>query len=96
MNEYDEDGYLNAEINIKEFVYSSADTTEEAINVTWKNQNDLSDEYTTEYESDNITYYDLISQIKDRILLNWILMNNDKVTVSQLNLRAIKLLTMVI
>ena len=81
MKEYDDDGYLNAEINIKEFVYSSADTTEEAINVTWKNQDDPNDEYTTEYELDNITYHDLISRIKDRILLKLDIDEQDKVTV---------------
>ena len=39
------------------------------------------EEYTTEYELDNITYHDLISRIKDRILLKLEIDENDKVTV---------------
>ncbi len=81
MKEYDDDGYLNAEINVKEFVYSSADTTEDEINVTWKNKDDSSEEYTTEYDRDNITYSNLISKIKDRILLKFEFDEGDKVTV---------------
>ncbi len=81
MKEYDDDGYLNADINIKEFAYSTADTTEDAINVTWKNIKDTTEEYTTEYEKDNITYSDLISKIKDRILLKLDIDENDKVKV---------------
>ena len=81
MKEYDDDGYLNAQINIKEFHYSSTDTTDEVIYVTWKNIEDSTEEYTSEYELDNISYRDLISKIKDRILLKFEIDENDKVTV---------------
>ena len=81
MSEYEDDGYLNAHINVKEFVYSTADTTEDAIDVTWKNKDDSTEEYTTEYEQDNISYSDLISKIKNRILLKFEFDEGDKVTV---------------
>ncbi len=81
MNEYEKDGYLNAVINIKEFVYSSADTTEDAINVTWKNKADSTEEYATEYDRDNITYSNLINKIKDRILVKFEIDEGDKVKV---------------
>ena len=81
MSEYEDDGYLNAHINVKEFVYSTADTTEDAIDVTWKNKDDSTEEYTTEYERDNISYSDLISKIKNRILLKFEFDEGDKVTV---------------
>ena len=84
MKEYDDDGYLNAQINIKEFVYSTADTTDEVINVTWKNLEDTTEEFTTEYEIDNISYRDLISKIKDRILLKLEIDENDKVIVRKI------------
>ncbi len=84
MKEYDDDGYLNAQINIKEFGYSTADTTDEVINVTWKNLEDTTEEFTTEYEIDNISYRDLISKIKDRILLKLEIDENDKVIVRKI------------
>ncbi|HEY6906105.1 MAG TPA: POTRA domain-containing protein, partial [Ignavibacteriaceae bacterium] len=66
---YADDGYLNAKLNTERFDYFRADTTEDEINVIWRNEKDLSDEYTVNYPKSEITYSDLISRIKERVLL---------------------------
>jgi outer membrane protein insertion porin family len=45
MKLYDKDGYLNAEIKMEHFVYYTADTTKDNIDVVWRNEKDFSDEY---------------------------------------------------
>src|SRR3972149_7102862 len=75
---YEEDGYLNAIIDPEYFSYSTADTTEDNIIVTWHNDNDLSDEYKLEYSKSDNAYADLIPKIKDRILLKFKIVENDQ------------------
>ncbi len=84
---YEEEGYLNAKINILKYNYYTADTTDEAINVVWRNEKDLSDEYTLEYEMDEITYSNLIARIKDRILLKMEIEENDQIVVREIEFR---------
>ncbi len=65
---YEKDGYLNAKIMPKYFVYYTADTSDDKVNVIWRDEKKLSDEYTVEYDLNN-DYTNLIDKIKDRILL---------------------------
>ena len=81
---YEEDGYLNAIIDPEYFSYSTADTTEDNIIVTWHNDNDLSDEYKLEYSKSDNAYADLIPKIKDRILLKFKIVENDQTTVREI------------
>jgi outer membrane protein insertion porin family len=81
---YADDGYLNAKLNTQRFDYFRADTTEEEINVIWRNEKDLSDEYTVNYSKSEITYSDLISRIKERILLKLIVNEGEEVTVRKI------------
>jgi outer membrane protein insertion porin family len=78
---YDDDGYLNAVVEPKYYVFLSADTSEDKITVTWRNEKDFSDEYKLDYETGDVSYYNLIPKIKDRILLKIEIQENDKVTV---------------
>ena len=63
---YEDDGYLNAEVTDKYYNFYRADTTEDGIEVTWRNEKDLSDEYTYLYETSDIIYRNLVERIKDR------------------------------
>ncbi|HKI77196.1 MAG TPA: outer membrane protein assembly factor BamA [Ignavibacteriaceae bacterium] len=78
---YEEDGYYNAQIKEEYFIYYSADTTDESIIVTWHNENDLSDEYKLTYNKSDNSYIDLITKIKDRILLKISIQENTQTTV---------------
>jgi len=81
---YEEEGYLNAKINTKIYRYFTADTTDDEIIVTWRNDKDLSDEYPIEYPKDEITYSNLIEKIKDRVVLFMDIEENEEVTVRKI------------
>jgi len=79
---YYEDGYLNAKVTSQSFVYFTADTSKDGIIVTWRDEKDFSKEYKLLYEfDDDRTINNLISKIKDRILLIYNIVENDKITV---------------
>lgn len=84
---YEEEGYLNAKIDIKRYTYYTADTTDDEINVIWRNEKDLSDEYTLEYEKDEIQYSNLIARINDRFLLKMVIQENDQVIVREIEFK---------
>jgi outer membrane protein insertion porin family len=82
--EYEKEGYLNASITSKYYSFFNADTVGSNIIVTWRNQDDLSDEYTDEYESGDLYYSNLIEKIKDRVLLKLEIDEGDEVTVREI------------
>ncbi len=81
LNLYKTEGYLNASVNIEQFVYFSADTLDDDITVIWRNEKDLSDELPVEYFSGERSYSNLISRIKDRIVLKMTIEEGDEVVV---------------
>ena len=82
---YDEEGFLNAKITDKLYNFFRADTSEDGdITVIWRNQKDLSDEYELLYESDDLSYSNLISRIKDRVLLKLEIEEGDEVIVREI------------
>jgi outer membrane protein insertion porin family len=81
---YADEGYLNAKVNTERFDFFEADTTEDEIVVTWRNEKDLSNEYKVNYPKSEITYSDLISRIKERILLKLVVEEGEEVTVRKI------------
>ena len=82
---YDEEGYLNAKITDKLYSFFTADTSEDGdITVIWRNQKDFSDEYELLYESDDLSYSNLIPRIKDRVLLKLEIDEGDEVIVREI------------
>ncbi len=81
---YEEEGFLNAKITEKYYNFYRADTTEDGIEVTWQNQKDLSDEHTILYEDKDIIYTNLIDRIKDRVLLKFVIKENEEVVVREI------------
>ncbi len=78
---YEEKGYLNSEITSKFFEYFKADTTKDGITVTWRNKQNLTEEYKTTYEKGDMFYANLVEKIKNRTLLKFHFTENSKVTV---------------
>ncbi|RPI69401.1 MAG: outer membrane protein assembly factor BamA, partial [Ignavibacteriales bacterium] len=81
---YEEEGYLNSEITEVYYDFYRADTTDDGIEITWRNQKDLSDEHVILYEDDDIIYTNLVDRIKDRVLLKLVIDENDEVVVREI------------
>jgi outer membrane protein insertion porin family len=84
LDAYEEEGYLNAKINIKEYKYFRADTTSSNITVIWRNEKDLSDEITIDYPIKDISYSNLIDRIQDRVVLFLDIEENEEVIVREI------------
>ncbi len=81
---YADDGYLNAEIVTKRYVYYTADTIDNDITVTWRQEKDFSDELPVEYEESDRVYSNLIDKIKNRIVLKLEIEEGDEVVVRKI------------
>jgi outer membrane protein insertion porin family len=81
---YDEEGFLNATIDPQLFTFFQADTSDDEIEVIWRNQKDLSDEYTTYYDYDPDSRSNIVRKIKDRTLLKYVIEEGDEVIVRQI------------
>lgn len=81
---YDEEGLLNAEISPKYYAFYKADTAKSYVNVTWRNQNDFTDEFVNEYSLDDKSNSKLVEKIKDRILLKFDIIENDQVKIREI------------
>ena len=82
---YEEDGYFNTKYKAKYYRYFSADTTDDQILVRWQNTDDLSDETETEYDLNDNLSTNLISKIKDRMLLKLVIEEGNEVTVREID-----------
>lgn len=78
---YKEEGYLNALVDVSRYIYFTADTVDDDITIIWRNEKDLSDELPVEYPSGERTYSNLISRIKDRIVLKLNIDEGDEIVV---------------
>ena len=81
---YEKEGYLNATVDIERYVYFTADTLDDDITVIWRNEKDFSEELPLEYFSGERTYSNLISRIKDRIVLQITIEEGDEVVVRKI------------
>ena len=85
LKNYATDGYLNADVNPVTYRYFTADTTKKGIEIKWRNEKDLADEFSVEYPFGDITYSNLIEKIKDRVLIKLKIKENDKITVREIH-----------
>lgn len=84
---YDDEGYLNAFIEEKYFSFFEYDSTEDYIEVTWRNDKNLAEEYKTKYERSDIFFNNMREKIKNRILLIFDIKENDKVVVRSITFK---------
>ncbi|MGD8778905.1 MAG: outer membrane protein assembly factor BamA [Ignavibacteria bacterium] len=82
---YDEEGLLNAEITHDTFSFFEADTTSDEIIVTWRNDENLTDQYETFYEYDPAFDFRRISKIKERKLLLFRIKEGDRIEVRKID-----------
>ncbi len=81
---YEEDGYLNADITPVKFEFFRADTADDEVFVTWRNENDFSDEYETEYEYEPGKISRALRRIEERVLLMFRIDEGDEVVVREI------------
>lgn len=81
---YEKDGFLNATITYSIMEFYKADTLKKEIEVTWRNEEDLSDVYKTKYDYDPKTTSNMIDKIKDRVLVKFDIDEGDKVIVKKI------------
>ncbi|KAF0151287.1 MAG: outer membrane protein assembly complex [Ignavibacteria bacterium] len=82
--QYEEEGFLNAQITPSRYVFFQADTTDDEVIITWRNEKDLSKEHQTTYDLDMATTVNSVVRIKDRILMMMDIEEGDEVTVNQI------------
>jgi outer membrane protein insertion porin family len=81
---YDEEGYLNAKIDAQLYTFFRADTSDDEIIVTWRNEKDFSDEYETSYDYDPDYKSDILRKVKSRTLLKYVFDEGDEVIVKKI------------
>ena len=69
LKNYEEEGYLNAKISQESYHFFTADTSDEEVTVTWRNDKDLSKEYQTKFEIVKNSSLNSITKIKDRVVV---------------------------
>ncbi len=82
---YEDDGYFNTKFNTKYYNYFSADTSTDKILVRWRNTKDLADEYESEYYLNESKSSNLISKIKERMLLKIQIEEGKKIVVREIS-----------
>ncbi len=80
-NLYEEDGYLNVKIDPRQYEFFKADTSDDEITVLWKNIDDPTEEYETEYDYDPDVRSRLMRKVKNRVLLVIYLDEGDEVII---------------
>jgi outer membrane protein insertion porin family len=82
---YDEEGYLNAKITPRYFSFVSADTTDDKIIATWRNDKDFSWEIETEYDYNPNIPSRIIDKIESRKVLIYEIDEGDEVVVRKIS-----------
>ncbi len=81
MKLYEEEGLFNASIQYHYYSFFSADTTKKEIITRWRNLNNYADEIEEIYEISEVKYSDLISRLKDRVIIKLDIKEGDVVKV---------------
>ena len=81
---YDDDGYLNAKIVPNYYTFFHADTSDQELSVTWRDEKDLSKEYKTTYELDKNSSLNSVAKIKDRTIVMLDITEGDEVTIEHI------------
>lgn len=82
---YIDDGFLNVKISPQKFSFLKADTTDDEIIVSWVNNNDSSDTEETVYEYSPDRRSNIITRIKERLLLVLDVEEGDEVIIQNIS-----------
>lgn len=81
---YEKEGLLSAIIEDKYYTFLSADTTKDEIITRWRNDKVFSDEIEFRYDRGDTKYSDLVSRIKDRVIIKFIIDEGEEVRVRKI------------
>lgn len=81
---YEKEGLLSAKIEDRFYTFLSADTTKDEIITRWRNEKDFSDEYELRYDFGSVRTSDLISRIRDRIIVKFTIDEGEVVRVRKI------------
>jgi outer membrane protein insertion porin family len=81
---YEDDGYLNATISPEYYTFFQADTADNKINITWRNEKDFSKEYKTSYDFDKNSSINSVGKIKERTVVLLDIREGDEVTIERI------------
>jgi outer membrane protein insertion porin family len=82
--QYEDEGYLNAKVDVSYFEFFRADTTEDELIITWRNNKNLAEEYQTTFDKDKATSINSIERIKDRTLVMLKFIEGDEVLIQSI------------
>jgi len=81
---YIDDGYLNAKITDEYYSFFKADTSEDEITITWRNNKDLSKEQTTIIDLDKASSINSIDRVKNRTLVTFTFDEGNEVQINDI------------
>ncbi|MFH0734758.1 MAG: outer membrane protein assembly factor BamA [bacterium] len=81
---YNEEGLLNAVITPVEYKFFKADTVDDEINVTWQDLQNADNTYETVYDYDSDRKSDVITKMKERVLLVYNIEEGEIVKVNEI------------
>lgn len=81
---YAEEGFLNSQIVPTQYKFFEADTSDDEITVTWQDVTNADNTYKTVYDYDSDNRVDVISKMKDRILLVYQINEGDILKVKEI------------
>lgn len=81
---YIDDGYLNAKITDEYYSFFKADTSEDEITITWRNNKDLSKEQTTIIDLDKASSINSIDRVKNRTLVTFTFDEGNEVQINNI------------
>lgn len=84
LKQYEKEGLLSASIEDKHYTFLTADTTKDEIITRWRNDKDFSDEIEFRYDRGDTKYSDLVSRIKDRVIIKFIIDEGEEVRVRKI------------
>lgn len=85
LDQYEDEGYLNAKIEIHYFTFFKADTTEDEIIITWRNEKNLAHEYQTQFDKEKATSINSVERIKDRTIVMFDITEGDEVLIRSIS-----------
>ncbi len=81
---YAEEGFLNSQVEPTQYRFFEADTSDDEITVTWQDITNADNTYKTEYDYDSDSKSDVITKMKDRILLVYQITEGDILKVNEI------------
>jgi outer membrane protein insertion porin family len=87
ISAYEEEGYLNATVEPKFYSFFRADTVDKEVRITWRDETDLSKEYTTTFSLDKVATINSVARMKDRTVVLFVINEGNEVKIRSISFR---------